>query len=291
MPETGSRARILASAYDPSFANTPPEQLVLFADVSAEGISLLAAGPAGHGPLAAERIPFGTVSDGPSGERAAETVRSVSQMLSGRSFAQVTCCLSGLPTVLVPAPLTPAAAEEAVFAFSQHRDPADRLFSEPAGSVGAKFLYAVPPGLVAACDMLFGGARTVPAGAVLLHAALEQAASGDRPKVWVNCRSASADVLILRDRHPLFFNTFPISGPEDLLYYAMNALEQAGGDTRQAHILMGGDEERCSALLPLADRYAGKAEAVPAPAGAGGPVTARFSYPGHFILYTLPACA
>jgi len=291
MPETGSRARILSSAYDPSFANTPPEHLILYADVSADGLSLLAAGPAGHGPLAAERILFDTVSDGPSGERAVDTVRSVSRILPDRSPAQITCCLSGLPTVLVPAPLTPAAAEEAVFAFSQHRDPADRLYAEPAGSVGAKFLYAVPPGLLAVCDGLFGNARTVPAGAVLLHAALEQAPADDRPMVWLNCRTSSADVLILKGRHPLFFNTFRIAGPEDLLYFAMNALEQAGADTRQAHILVGGDEERSSALLPLAERYAGKAQAVPAPADAGGPVLSRFTYPWHFILYNLPACA
>jgi hypothetical protein len=116
--------------------------------------------------------------------------------------------------------------------------PTGLLRDEPIGTIGARCIYLHDEAAERVLMGRFPHARSLPLQGVLLQAAISRSTHGT---ALVLHRSASrADVAIARDGRLLLSNNFHAVNAEDVLYYALFALEQCGATPSGTDLHFGG---------------------------------------------------
>jgi hypothetical protein len=277
-----------AAAYDPSLDRQPAGSR-LFLEAAPGRLQVLMTGPSAQQVLAVEQFRFGVSTDPGELASAFEQARSSSRLLAEGGPALAVAGLAYGPALLVPGPFVGEGRNDALFAFCREPKPGESLFADPVPPAQAQLLYAAPTLL---CNLLrywFQEVRFHSLGAAFLRAALAPAAPADA--AWLSLRAAEFDLLLVRDRRPVLFNTFPAAAADDRLYYTLFALEQAGWPTGERPLLLCGDESEIGPLAERLNEYAGPVRQSPAPAAfSSSLVSGRVAYPACHALYHLHLC-
>lgn len=132
--------------------------------------------------------------------------------------------------------------------------PTGLLRDEPIGSLGARCVYLHDEEAEHRLMTKYPNARSLPLQAVLVQSALARSAEG---AVVVLHRAAKRlDLSIARDQQLRLSNTFHAVNAEDVLYFALFAIEQCGLRPEDAHVVTSGthltanEEELLARYLP-----------------------------------------
>jgi hypothetical protein len=288
MPETGSKALLHAAAYDPSLnRNSSGSRLFLEAAPGRLQALLTASSPGQV--LAVEQFRF-SPSAGPGDTAAAfEEARAASRLLAEGGPAQAAAGMAFGPALLVPGPFAGKPQNETIHAFCMEPQAGESLFSDSVPQAQAHMVYAVPSLI---CDLFrywFEEVRFFSLGTALLRSALAPGSPADA--AWLSLRAADFDLLLVRHRRPVLFNTYPAAAPGDRLYYTLFAMEQAGWEAGEWPVLLCGDEDGIAPLAGSLSAYAASVRPAPPPAAfSASLVSSRVAYASCHALYHLPLC-
>lgn len=140
--------------------------------------------------------------------------------------------------------------------------PTGLLRDEPIGVLGARCVYLHDEQAEHRLLTRFPHARPLPLQAILVQGAL--ARSGKEALVWMHRSAQRLDLAIAQDKRLLLSNTFHAVGAEDLLYYALFALEQCGL-APQNTLLLGSGTHLAATEEALLARYFPRLTPMPAP--------------------------
>jgi hypothetical protein len=95
---------------------------------------------------------------------------------------------------------------------------------------------------------------------------LHQKVNPPSSRLFLFEKGKSIELFLFDNNKPLLINTFPFKGKEDILYYSLFVLEQAGIQPDQAEICIGGMLDEGSDTSRLLQQYAGKVTFISRPA-------------------------
>ncbi len=125
--------------------------------------------------------------------------------------------------------------------------------ADPLPELGAFNVYALPSTLKELLSQQFPGSRIVHASTSLLLVFDYHYRSRVKSEtVFLNLRDQEMDLGIFGRSGLVFFNSFPSHGREDVLYFTLYSLEQAGIIPSKADILLisaPGEEQAASGIL------------------------------------------
>jgi hypothetical protein len=131
--------------------------------------------------------------------------------------------------------------------------------ADPIPELGAFNVYALPSTLHELFTRQFPGSRIVHASTSLLRVLdYHYRSQGKNETVFLNLRDQEMDLAVFGREGLVFFNSFPSRGREDVLYFTLYSLEQAGMSPSKSNILVmsaPGEEKAASEILePFVDR-------------------------------------
>jgi hypothetical protein len=199
------------------------------------------------------------------------------------SFARTTGVFGTPYATLIPRRLFDAARLPSYFQLLLRPEVKDLHYhAEPLPEFDCHLACAVPRSLFEAYTKRFPQGTPTHLSAALLRYWL-RLAPAQETGVFVNLRWDTLQIGIYERRHLLFYNSFKIGHPEDLLYYALLGFEQFRLDPQQVPL-------HCSGHLdPQTDRYQALARCFRHIRFVSLPETVRLpavlqSFPGHRFL-------
>ena len=141
-------------------------------------------------------------------------------------------------STLVPEGALAPGTEAAHLALVHGGRPSGAMRDEPVRSLGATCIYVHDDVAERAVLERFPNARALPMQGLMIHSVLGRA--HERPTVLLHRSADRLDVAIASKGTVLMSNTFPARTAQDLLYFALLAVEQTGLHTHDALVLVSG---------------------------------------------------
>lgn len=102
---------------------------------------------------------------------------------------------------------------------------------------------------------LFGEFEFKHSGTVLLESLLKLPSSRQGTLCFVHLSESQMDMAVFSSGKLLFYNSFAISAPEDVIYYLLFSLEQLGLDTASLKLRLLGDVEEGDSVYNYCTEY------------------------------------
>lgn len=119
----------------------------------------------------------------------------------------------------------------------------------PLAHAGVKIAYLMPRGMQSFLGRTFSYPETFHHLMPLCEHFLDQHSDG-RSRMLLHAQADKLDTIITRDGKLLCANTYPFTGNDDAIYYAMSAWRAHGLDQMADEMQLTGDKEVCASLMP-----------------------------------------
>ena len=187
-------------------------------------------------------------------EKINEILESAS--LTGLGFRQVRLLWTGLQYTLIPDALYDDHQSGTYLQFTQSLQPGSLVLSDRLKNLHAANAFAMPASIKETFDRIFPGHHTNHHLTILIESLLvANKKAGTGMKVFANIRTMAFDLIILREGHLLFCNTFEYRTAEDLSYYLLFAFEQLKISPATTGITLIGEILKPSAIYDLLYKY------------------------------------
>lgn len=97
----------------------------------------------------------------------------------------------------------------------------------------------------------------------LIEPALRATKGNDAHRAYLNVRNNQFDLMVVKDGHLLFSNTFTYQTPEDVVYYTLYASEQIGIDPKKAAFVFIGKHGEFDKYNQILGKYVSRFSAHP----------------------------
>lgn len=156
---------------------------------------------------------------------------------------------------LIPDPLFSREHVEETLQLTCETHPNDRYYADAIRAANAHMIYAAPEWFLTETGSRFSSATLFHASSPLIESQLRLNKHETESVVTVLIRRTSFDMLVTQGSELKFFNIFPYSTSEDMMYYLLFAMEQLQLNPDSATVRCYGDMEKTSAHWMLARKY------------------------------------
>ncbi len=190
-------------------------------------------------------------------------VKEQSQLLAN-TYAQTLVLWGGHTYTLVPGALYDIEHSDQYLSFVRTVHAGESIQQDALKNLDAYNIYSIPHILKEGISQLFPKARTQHAISSFAEKLLiRYKSNAGSPTIVVNLSALSFDLVVLKDGHLLFCNSFEYSTAEDVLYYILFAFEQLKITPTESHVLVCGEIMKPSTIDDLMNKYIGRVQFIP----------------------------
>jgi hypothetical protein len=173
-----------------------------------------------------------------------------------KPFRHTCIIVNSLNYTLVPHALYDPLQKETYLEFVHSQVESGIFHDHFLNSAEAWVIFSVHKSINEIIDRYFNSARILHhAGAMIESILPRYRHSEQRNPVFVNIRTGSFDIIVLRDGKMLYCNSFNWKANEDLVYYLIFVLDQLDLNPENVPVLLAGNVETSSGLFELLQRY------------------------------------
>lgn len=177
------------------------------------------------------------------------------EVLSSLQPSQVVIGLHSHKHSLIPDPLFSRDHLEETLQLTCRTTLQDRFYADAIPSASAHMIYASPEWFLKETGDRFKEAALYHASTAFIESQLRMNKHETEPLVSLNLRPFAVDLVITQGNELKFFNIFPFSTPEDLMYYLLFAMEQFQLNPDVTTVRCYGEIEKVSSHWMLARKY------------------------------------
>jgi hypothetical protein len=177
------------------------------------------------------------------------------EILTALQPAQVVIGIHSRKHSLIPDPLFSRDHLEDTLQLTCQTSDTDRYYADAIPSASAHMIYAAPEWFLKETGDRFKEAALFHASSAFIESQLRLNKHETEPTVSILIRPYTFDLVITQGNELKFFNIFPFSTSEDLMYYLLFAMEQFQLNPDVALVRCYGDIEKVSAHWMLARKY------------------------------------
>ena len=162
---------------------------------------------------------------------------------------------SGLRTSLVPEALYDSDKKAAFFGMSNAMQSNDRLYVNYLSHLQAFFISAWPAPVAYDFELAFHGAQVLHQAAPWLESLFLTQKKLTGTNTYINILDDGIYICVFKDHHLQLFNTFPCTGPEDMLYFLLFVGEQLDINPHKDQYYLSGNIKRDDSTHRLFSKY------------------------------------
>ncbi len=130
-----------------------------------------------------------------------------------------------------------------------------RLMSTHLDTLLLNIVFGVPEDLNREIQHLFEEPQLMHLSSTLLESTLLNSKNRKDKDVLLHVRKDHLDVVVMDGKDLLLINSYPCTGPEDVLYFALMVCDQLGLEPDSVMVRLAGEAEKESAIYKLLYRY------------------------------------
>ncbi|MDZ4204858.1 MAG: DUF3822 family protein [Bacteroidales bacterium] len=178
------------------------------------------------------------------------------QPLLHQHFSEIVILVGDTPFTLIPPALFSAANQEIYLRFNHPVANHEKIFSDILDTPELVITYSMPVLLSDWISSCFPGAKRFHITRSLIRSIYTRfKGEKSHDRVFVNIRTSSFDLVVLRKVQIYYCNTFHYEAPSDLLYYLLFVFEQLHLDTDALLLTLLGDADPNSEMYELLSKY------------------------------------
>jgi len=159
-------------------------------------------------------------------------------------------------STLIPLPLFISEHSVDYLRFNHYLDFGDKILYDRLPNLGAANIFAIPEIIIQTCQRFFPDARLHHFASSLLENLLILNKNQDEdPVIFASVRKSWFDLLVLKGRNLLFFNSFKYKAKEDFVYFLIYVMDQLNLNPEKTELTLLGEITKISSLFELTFKY------------------------------------
>jgi hypothetical protein len=172
-----------------------------------------------------------------------------------QGYHTVTCLMANNLSTLVPNPLFKEDEKQTYLTFNTSLDPHELIMVDELKNMDAKNIFAVPSSIKDKLSKLFKNISYHHTSSVLINGLLIENKNKTDKKLYVHLQSSHFQIIVIKGKELLFYNTFNYHSAEDFIYYLLFVCEQLHLNPEAIEAVLLGEIEKKSSIYTLTHKY------------------------------------
>ncbi len=221
-----------------------------------------------------------------------DRIRSDSELLSIENYRKVICCSGYRKSTLVPGPLYESENASKHLYFSHPQQAGEVIMTDEILQLEARNIFSVPGACFETIQSWFRHVEMHHTSTSIIEYLLTTNRNKKDEIVTVNVHSTFMEIIVIKSRVLLMYNSFNYESPEEFVYYLLFVCEQLHLNPDHVLVHFAGEIEKNSTLFQLSCRYIRHTEVVSRPEILDySNVLTELPSPLHYNLFSQVICA
>jgi hypothetical protein len=175
--------------------------------------------------------------------------------LIAHHYKSVVCLITNNLSTLVPNPLFKEEKKQTYLTFNTSIDNGELIIVDDLKNIEAKNIFALPTSIKSKLDELFKHITYHHASSILINSLMVANKNKTTKKLYIHFQAAHFEIMVIKGKELLFYNTFNYHSAEDFIYYLLFVCEQLHLNPETIDVVLLGGIEKNSTIYTIAQKY------------------------------------